>query len=117
MLQVMGFLRDVRKRTEGTDRLFEPLRHIVSLLSKHGVSTPSEIVAGLEQVPVLWANVKKKALSTKEKHSKEQNAQAEKVPCHFLCVLLLRESLLYFRDPFLTAVLHPMLPSVGEASE
>ncbi len=46
----MGYLRDVRKRTESTDRLFEPLKQIVSLLSKHGVSTPSEIVAGLEQV-------------------------------------------------------------------
>jgi hypothetical protein len=27
------------------------------------------------QVPEAWANVKKKALVTKEKHSKEQNAQ------------------------------------------
>ena len=79
MLEVMGHLRDVRKRAETTDAMFEPLRHMVSLLAKHGVSTPQEILAGLEQLPISWANVKKKATLTKEKHSKEQTAQAEKL--------------------------------------
>lgn len=50
MLEVMGYLRDVRKRTEGTDRMFEPLRSIVTMLGKHSVGVPSEIVSGLEQV-------------------------------------------------------------------
>ncbi len=31
------------------------------------------------QVPLTWTNVKKKALVAKEKHSKEQNAEAEKI--------------------------------------
>jgi hypothetical protein len=50
MLEVMGYLRDVRKRTEGTDRMFDPLRSIVTMLGKHSVGVPGEIVAGLEQV-------------------------------------------------------------------
>ena len=79
MLQVMGYLRDVRKRSEGTDNMFDPLRQIVTLLTKHNVATPPEIVIGLEQVPISWANVKKKATLTKDKHSKEQNVQAEKL--------------------------------------
>jgi dynein heavy chain len=79
MLQVMGYLRDIRKRTEGTDNMFEPLRQIVTLLTKHNVSTPPEIVNSLEQVPITWSNVKKKAMLTKDKHSKEQSTQAEKL--------------------------------------
>jgi hypothetical protein len=50
MLEVMGYLRDVRKRTESTDRMFDPLRSIVTMLGKHSVGVPGEIVAGLEQV-------------------------------------------------------------------
>ena len=79
LLQVMGYLRDVRKRTDSTESMFEPLRNIVSLLNRRDVSTPSEIVQGLEQLPMTWASVKKKTTLTKEKHSKEQSAQAEKV--------------------------------------
>ena len=79
MLQVMGYLRDVRKRSERTDNLFEPLRQIVALLTKHNVATPPEIIFGLEQVPITWSNVKKKATLTKDKHSKEQSVQAEKL--------------------------------------
>jgi len=34
----------------------------------------------LDQVPVTWTNVKKKALVTKEKHSKEQSVQVRRAP-------------------------------------
>jgi len=80
MLLVMSYLRDVRKRTDSSEAMFEPLKNTVTLLSRHGVSTPGEVVSGLDNIiNTTWASLKKKATLTKEKHSKEQSDQAEKV--------------------------------------
>lgn len=80
MLQVMGHLRDVRKRTDSSEAMFEPLKNTVSLLSRHGVATPGDIVSGLDNIiNSSWNSLKKKATLTKEKHSNEQSQQAEKV--------------------------------------
>ena len=81
MLDVMGYLRDVRKRTAETDSMFEPLRHTVALLAKH--QTPSfptvseETLKLLEETPLAWNNLKKKAIVTKEKQAKSQSREAD----------------------------------------
>jgi dynein heavy chain len=81
MLDVMGYLRDVRKRTAETDAMFEPLRQTVSLLAKH--QTPSfpsvseETLKLLEETPLEWNNLKKKAVVTKEKQAKSQSREAD----------------------------------------
>jgi len=81
MLDVMGYLRDVRKRTAETDGMFEPLRHTVALLAKH--QTPSfpsvseDTLKLLEETPLAWNNLKKKAVVTKEKQAKSQSREAD----------------------------------------
>ena len=79
MLAVMGYLRDVRKRTDATDAMFDPLRQTVSLLSKHQVVTPEDILKQLEEAPLSWNNLKKKAVVTKEKQAKNQSREADKL--------------------------------------
>ena len=79
MLDVMGYLRDVRKRADGTDAMFDPLRQTVSLLSKHLVQTPDEVLRQLEEAPLTWNNLKKKAVVTKEKQAKNHSREADKI--------------------------------------
>ena len=79
MLAVMGYLRDVRVREAETDAMFDPLRQTVSLLSKHQVATPEEILRQLEEAPLAWSNLKKKAIVTKEKQAKNQSREADKL--------------------------------------
>ena len=79
MLDVMGYLRDVRKRTDATDAMFDPLRQSVSLLAKHQVQTPDEVIRQLEDAPLAWNNLKKKAVVTKEKQAKNHTREADKI--------------------------------------
>ncbi len=81
MLDVMGYLRDVRKRTAETDAMFDPLKQTVALLAKH--ETPSvpavseETLKLLEETPMQWNNLKKKSVVTKEKLAKSQSREAD----------------------------------------
>ena len=81
MLDVMGYLRDVRKRTAETDGMFEPLRQTVALLSKHQSpafpAVSEETLKLLEENPLAWNNLKKKAVVTKEKQAKSQSREAD----------------------------------------
>mmetsp|Transcript_13737 Transcript_13737/g.31794 ORF Transcript_13737/g.31794 Transcript_13737/m.31794 type:complete len:4493 (-) Transcript_13737:49-13527(-) len=79
LLEVMGSMRDVRVRTELTDEMFEPLRKTVELLRKYGVTTSDDVLEQLEQAPLLWNNLKKKTIMTKEKHSQTQSDEADKL--------------------------------------
>jgi dynein heavy chain len=69
LLQAMTAIRDVRKRTDATDEMFEPLRNTVTVLKKYNVSVSDQIVKQLEESPALWSNVKKKMFLTKEHYS------------------------------------------------
>jgi dynein heavy chain len=77
MLDVMGYLRDVRKRTAETDAMFDPLRATVQLLSKHAQPVSDETLQLLESTPLTWNNLKKKAVVTKEKQAKNQSREAD----------------------------------------
>ena len=80
LLQVMAYLRDVRKRSETAEPMFEPLKNTIALLSRHDVSTPGEIVSQLDtMINTSWSSLKKKATLTKEKHSNTQSQEAEKI--------------------------------------
>ena len=80
MLEVMGHLRDVRKRTDSAEAMFEPLKNTVSLLSKHGVSISGDVVSSLDNIiSNSWNSLKKKATLTKEQHSNRQSQEAEQV--------------------------------------
>ncbi len=79
LLDVMGYLTQVRKRTEATDGMFEPLRQSCALLKKYNIQVDDATMEGLDHAPGLWEKLKKKAVTTKEKHSKAQTAEAEKL--------------------------------------
>ena len=79
LLDVMGYLTQIRKRTETTDGMFEPLRQTCTLLKKYNVTVDDATMEGLDHAPDLWEKLKKKAVTTKEKHSKAQTVEAEKL--------------------------------------
>ena len=79
LIEVMGCLRDVRARTEATDAMFDPLRNTCALLKKWGVPIADNTMQGLDDCPNLWAQVKKKFFTTKERLASIQAAEAEKI--------------------------------------
>ena len=79
LIASMGWLRDVRGRTEETDAMFQPLRDTAALLKKWGEPVPDEVLAGLDDAPQKWASVKKQFYSTKERVGPAQDAEAKKV--------------------------------------
>eukprot|EP00163_Fabomonas_tropica_P009916 TRINITY_DN1985_c0_g1_i1.p1 TRINITY_DN1985_c0_g1~~TRINITY_DN1985_c0_g1_i1.p1 ORF type:complete len:4225 (-),score=1474.45 TRINITY_DN1985_c0_g1_i1:598-13272(-) len=79
LMQVMGHIRDTRNRETATDDMFEPLRDTVHLLRKHDASVPEDSVKKLEQLPILWSDLKKLCQSTKEKLNNLQNQQVDRI--------------------------------------
>eukprot|EP00762_Andalucia_godoyi_P000343 ANDGO_03199.mRNA.1 Dynein beta chain len=79
LLEVMGYIRDVRLRSEATDAMFDPLRDIVSMLKRHDVDVPEEKLKDLDNLPLLWNNLKKKTFSRREELSPLQDQEAKKV--------------------------------------
>eukprot|EP00960_Hanusia_phi_P039486 753915-Hanusia_phi.AAC.17 len=79
LLEVMNFLTQIRRRTESIDEMFEPLRQTCSLLKKYNITVEESVLEALDHVPQSWDKLKKKAVVTKEKHSKAQTAEAEKL--------------------------------------
>ena len=68
--QVMGCMRDIRKRKDRTDAMFEPLTATVDLLRQHMHASadvvPERAMQKLEEVPGLWKNLEKKMEAKKE---------------------------------------------------
>ena len=79
LYEVMGFMRDVRKRQEKTDAMFEPLTATVALLKTYGISVSEEILRQLEEAPLAWSGMKKKVLNVREKLSLMQQLEARKI--------------------------------------
>eukprot|EP00741_Cyanophora_paradoxa_P016051 tig00000042_g15496.t1 len=77
LLELMGYLRDVRVRTEEYDEMFEPLRQTVALLRKYDTHLPEQILHALDDAPVMWNNTKKLTYHVKEQLQPLQNAEAE----------------------------------------
>lgn len=50
LYEVMGCMRDVRKRTEKTDAMFKPLGQCVELLGKYGITLDEKTLKQLEEV-------------------------------------------------------------------
>lgn len=48
LVQVMGYLLDIRSRQAGTDRLFEPISDVVDLLEQYGEALPERVHSQLE---------------------------------------------------------------------
>ena len=75
----MGFMRDVRKRQDKTDVMFDPLVATVALLKTYDISVSEEVVKQLEEAPLAWSSLKKKMLNVREKLSLMQQLEARKI--------------------------------------
>jgi len=60
LYSIMSCMRDVRKRSDKTDNMFEPLRDTVSLLTKFSITMTDVVLKQLEEGPLAWKSLKKK---------------------------------------------------------
>lgn len=56
----MSCMRDVRKRSDKTDNMFEPLKDTVALLTRFGITMTDVVLKQLEEGPLAWKSLKKK---------------------------------------------------------
>lgn len=85
LMRVMTHIRDVRKCTDSTTEMFEPLRDAVHLLKVHGVSIEETKIADkslqdyLEAAPMLWESIESKTFKKKEEIMPLQMAEVESI--------------------------------------
>jgi dynein heavy chain, axonemal len=79
LLEVMGYLTQIRNRMQATDNMFDPLRQTCTLLRKYNITIDDTITQNLESAPELWNALKKKAVMTKEIHAEAQTLEANKI--------------------------------------
>jgi dynein heavy chain len=79
LYEVMGCMRDVRKRMDRTDAMFGPLKQTVTLLKKYGITLEEKTLRHLEEAPMTWSGIKKKMFNVREKLSNEQQEEARKI--------------------------------------
>lgn len=60
LYSIMSCMRDVRKRSDKTDNMFEPLRDTVALLTRFGITMTDVVLKQLEEGPLAWKSLKKK---------------------------------------------------------
>ncbi|XP_076016721.1 dynein axonemal heavy chain 11 [Genypterus blacodes] len=75
LVEVMSHLLAVRDRQTTTDKMFEPLRDIIALLERYGVSISEQVHAQLEELPEKWNAAKKLALKVRHEVAPMQNAE------------------------------------------
>ena len=76
LYNIMGCMRDIRHRTDKTDKLFEPLKQVVQSLLQYDVTVPEAVVKQLEEAPTNWRLLKKKMFQRREALTPIQQAEA-----------------------------------------
>ncbi|DBB00313.1 TPA: Dynein beta chain, flagellar outer arm [Trebouxia sp. C0004] len=76
LYSIMSCMRDVRKRSDKTDNMFEPLRDTVSLLTKFSITVTDVVLKQLEEGPLAWKSLKKKMFQRREILAPLQQAEA-----------------------------------------
>ena len=60
LYSIMSCMRDVRKRSDKTDNMFEPLKDTVALLTRFSITMTDVVLKQLEEGPLAWKSLKKK---------------------------------------------------------
>ncbi|KAL6747291.1 flagellar outer dynein arm heavy chain beta [Haematococcus lacustris] len=76
LYDIMSCMRDIRKRTERTDVMFEPLKETVALLHSFGIQMNDSVLQQLENAEFKWKGLKKKMLNRREQLASLQQAEA-----------------------------------------
>lgn len=85
LMRVMTHIRDVRKRMNMTNDLFDPLRETVQVLKVHGIAMEDNRVSGhtvpdyLEAAPMQWEAIVNKTFTKKEEILPLQMAKVEAI--------------------------------------
>ncbi len=75
LYDIMSCMRDIRKRTERTDMMFEPLKETVSVLHGFGIQMNDNVLQQLENAEFKWKGLKKKMLNRREQLASLQQAE------------------------------------------
>jgi dynein heavy chain, axonemal len=78
---IMSCMRDVRKRADRTDSMFDPLKDTVALLQLFGIQLNEAVLKQLENAEFKWKGLKKKMLNRRE-----QLAALQQVSWHEHCM-------------------------------
>ncbi|KAK9808985.1 hypothetical protein WJX72_007373 [[Myrmecia] bisecta] len=73
---IMSCMRDIRKRSDKTDNMFDPLRETVAVLTKFGITMSDTVLKQLEEGPIAWKSLKKKMFQRREALAPLQQAEA-----------------------------------------
>eukprot|EP00201_Polytomella_parva_P017476 CAMPEP_0175071536 /NCGR_PEP_ID=MMETSP0052_2-20121109/19298_1 /TAXON_ID=51329 ORGANISM="Polytomella parva, Strain SAG 63-3" /NCGR_SAMPLE_ID=MMETSP0052_2 /ASSEMBLY_ACC=CAM_ASM_000194 /LENGTH=4543 /DNA_ID=CAMNT_0016338719 /DNA_START=12 /DNA_END=13643 /DNA_ORIENTATION=- len=76
LYDIMSCMRDIRKRTDRTDGMFDPLKETVSLLHGFGIQLNDQVLQQLENAEFKWKGLKKKMLNRREQLAPLQQAEA-----------------------------------------
>eukprot|EP00955_Chlamydomonas_euryale_P098700 365162-Chlamydomonas_euryale.AAC.24 len=76
LYDIMTCMRDIRRREERTDNMFEPLRNTVTVLQAVGISLPEGALKQLESADHDWKLLKKKMFTRKEQLTSLQQTEA-----------------------------------------
>uniref|UniRef100_A0A3P9GZT6 Dynein, axonemal, heavy chain 11 n=1 Tax=Oryzias latipes TaxID=8090 RepID=A0A3P9GZT6_ORYLA len=75
-VEVMKHLLAVRDKTSTIDKMFAPLRDIISLLESYGVTIPEVFYSQMEQeLPEMWNETKKLTLKVSQEVAPKQSAE------------------------------------------
>ncbi|KAF6251999.1 flagellar outer dynein arm heavy chain beta [Scenedesmus sp. NREL 46B-D3] len=72
-------MRDVRKRADRTDAMFEPLKDSATLLQAVGIQLGDTVLKQLENAEFKWKGLKKKMLNRREQLAALQQAEAVEI--------------------------------------
>ncbi|KAI5645013.1 dynein heavy chain and region d6 of dynein motor domain-containing protein [Phthorimaea operculella] len=75
LVNVMGYLMNVKDRTATTDDMFQPLTETIELLKFYDMDIPEEVNVLLQELPEQWETTKKLALTVKQQVAPLQAAE------------------------------------------
>lgn len=89
LYDIMSCMRDIRKRTDRTDTMFEPLKDTVALLHAFGIQLNDNVLQQLENAEFKWKGLKKKMLNRREQLASLQQAEVRVCWVGWVCMLVI----------------------------
>ncbi|XP_054276549.1 dynein beta chain, ciliary [Macrosteles quadrilineatus] len=79
LVNVMGYLMNVKERQATTDDMFEPIRNTIELLKHYDQELPEEVNVLLQELPEQWNNTKKIAVVVKQQVAPLQASEVSSI--------------------------------------
>lgn len=79
LYDMLSCMRDVRKRSDRTDAMFEPLKDTAAMLHGFGIQLGDGVLKQLENADFKWKGLKKKMLNRREQLAALQQAEAVEI--------------------------------------